>query len=641
MSGRASASRRWLPALLVAASGLAWANSLDGVFVFDDLTHIVRDREIHSLADPERLLEGTSRPLLKLSLAVSWALGGNDPRGYHLLNLALHVLAGLTLYGVVRRTLLCDGLRARVGESAPWLAGSVALLWLLHPLQTQAVTYVVQRGEVLMGLAALATLYFSIRAAQGQHPRAWSAAAVTSCALGMGAKEVMVVTPLLVLLHDRTFLAGSFAAALRRRGALYAGLAATWLVPFALIGTDTLFAGDFARPDLPTVSPLEYGLTQPRILLHYLRLSLWPSPLCFDYAWPPATSAAEIVPAALVVSGVALAGAWLLWKGSWLGFLAAWFFLILAPTSSFLPIQDLAVEHRMYLPLAAVLTLGVVLAHAALGATGARRPALGAALAVATATLLGLATADRNRDYHDELRLWRSVARVAPHNARAHYNLGTLLRDRGQPDAAIEAYRRSLELAPERPRTHYNLANALKARGELDAAIVHYRRCLELDPDHARAHVNLANALHAQQHDEEAILHYQRALEKAPSPVAHYNLAVLLEAGGDLEAAITHYRESLRLRPRSASAHNNLANALRARGETSEAIAHYRRALALEPDHARAHHNLGVALEEQGERAQAIAHYRRALEIEPDYTRAGERLQAALQNERAERGSLP
>lgn len=641
MSRPASGATRWLPALLVAAGALAWANSLEGVFVFDDLNRIVRNREIHSLAEPGRLLAGTSRPLLKLSLAANWALGGGDPRGYHLVNLALHVLAGLTLYGVVRRTLLCDGLRARVGESAPWLAASVALLWLLHPLQTQAVTYVVQRSEIMMGLAALATLYFSIRAAQGRRPLAWGAAAVASCALGMGAKEVMVVTPLLVLLHDRTFLAGSTAAALRRRAGLYAGLAATWLVPFALIGTDTLFAGEFARPDLPTASPLEYGLTQPRILLHYLRLSLWPSPLCFDYAWPPATSAAEIVPAAIVVTAATLAGAWLLWKGSWLGFLAAWFFLILAPTSSFFPIQDLAVEHRMYLPLAAVVTGVVFLAHGALAATGPRRPALGAAVAVATATALGLATADRNRDYHDELGLWRTVVEVAPENARAHYNVGTLLRSRGRPDEAIDAYRRSLEIAPERPRTHYNLANALKARGELDASMVHYRRCLELDPDHSEAHVNLANALHAKGHDEEAIRHYQLALESAPGAVAHYNLAVLLEARGSLDAAITHYRGSLRLRPRSASAHNNLGNALRARGEASEAIAQYRRALAVEPDHARAHHNLGVALEEQGGRAQAIAHYRRALEIDPGYARARERLEAAQQLEAAERKGLP
>lgn len=633
MTRSGSAATRWLPALLVAATALAWHGSLEGAFVFDDLSRIVRNPELHNLEHPGRLLTGTSRPLLKLSLAANYALGGQQVFGYHLVNLVIHVLAGLALFGLVRLTWLAAAPR-REGErsaaAAPWLAAAVALLWLLHPLQTQAVTYVVQRGEALMGLAALTTLYCATRGARGRRTGAWGVAAVLACGLGMASKEVMVVVPPLVLLHDRTFLAGSFRAALRRRPALYAGLAATWLVPFWLIGVETLLRGEFARPDIPTPGALEYGLTQPRVVLHYLRLTVWPSPLCFDYDWPPARGAAQILPSALVVAAALLAGAWLLWRGSWLGFLAAWFFGILAPTSSFLPIQDLAVEHRMYLPLAAPIVLVVVLAHAALAPAGRWRIWLGGALVAVLATALGLATAARNRDYRDELALWRSVVEAAPRNARAYYNLGTVLRRRGQLDAAIAAQRRSLELAPDRPYTHYNLANALKQRGELDAAIFHYRRALALSPGHNAARINLGNALRARGEDEEAIREYRRALETDPDdPGAHYNLAVALEARGSLDEAIAHYRRSLRLRPASVPAHNNLGNILRAQGDLDGAIEQYRRALAVDPRHARAHYNLGRALEEAGRGEQALEQYRKAVAIDPDYTRARERLDAA------------
>ena len=556
---------RWLPLLLAAAALVAWWGSLEGAFVFDDRTWILQDVEIRSLAEPQRLLSDTSRPLLKLSLAANYALSGLDARGYHAVNLAIHVLAGLALFGVLRRTLLAPAFRGRHDASAPWLAGAAALLWLLHPLQTQAVTYVVQRGESLMALGMLAALYASLRAAQGRHRAVWGGAAVLACAAGMGVKEVAVVTPLLVWMHDRSFLAGSFAGALRARPWLYAGLAATWAVPFAWIGTDTLLHGEFARPDLPTPGALAYALTQPAIVLHYLRLAFWPRPLCFDYAWPPAQAAAEILPAALALGALAGVGAWLFWKRHPLGFAVAAFLLLLAPTSSVMPIQDLAVEHRMYLPLAAVLAAAVVALWAVLGRAGRAAPWLGGALVLLAAGALGAATARRNLDYRDEAQLWATVVEAAPWNARAHYNLGTLLRSRGRLDEAIAAYRRSLELAPEAPKTHYNLANALSARGEGEAAEDHYRRAIALDPNHGLAHMNLGNRLQVQGDTSEAIDHYLRALDLMPGDArVHYNLGLALEREGRRSEAIASYRSALALDPQHARARKHLEAALRA-----------------------------------------------------------------------------
>src|SRR5262249_52676665 len=153
-----------------------------------------------------------------------------NPWGYHAVNLVIHVFAAILLLGIVRRMLGSERLRERYGEISLPLALAVAVLWLVHPLQTASVTYVIPRAESLMGLFLLLLMYCGIRVFGASRPRWWKVAAVATCALGMGAKEVMVVAPIVLLLYDYVFVAGSIGAALRERRGLYAGLAATWLV---------------------------------------------------------------------------------------------------------------------------------------------------------------------------------------------------------------------------------------------------------------------------------------------------------------------------------------------------------------------------------------------------------------------------
>jgi tetratricopeptide (TPR) repeat protein len=614
---------RWLPAALVVAWAGAWANSLAGDFVFDDRVWILGSREIRGGAGFVDLLRDTSRPVLKLSLAANFAVGGLDPRGYHAVNALIHLLAGLALFALVRRTLATSPRCAALARAAPQLAAASALLWLVHPLQTQAVTYVVQRGESLMGLLCLLTLACASRAASGRSPLAWSAAAALACAVGMGTKEVMLVAPLLVLLYDRTFFAGSFAAALRARPALHAGVAAAWIVPFGLIGPETLFRGEFARPDLPRPDALAYALSQPGVVLHYLRLALWPAPLCFDHGWPPVASAREALPALLAIAAALAATAWLVWRNAPAGFALAWFFLLLAPTSSVFPIADLAVEHRMYLPLAAVCVLAVTLGWRGLRALGVRSAWPGAALVLVLAAALAGATLRRNRDYHDRLVLWQTVQACAPDNPRGHYNAGTILRGRGRTEEAIAAYRRSLELDPAEPKAHYNLANALRQAGDAEAALAHYESALELAPDHAMARMNLANALQELGRAGEAIPLYEQLLPRRPEDARlHHNLGLALLSAGRADEAVLRLERSLALRPDSAATRRHLGDALRAQGRRDAALRHYRGAVALDPTSASAHRALADALAESGAAQEAELHYRLVLALDPDDARA-------------------
>ena len=316
------------PVLLLLACLAAYFNSFSGSFVFDDHTYLLDDPAVG------RLLAGhmVPRPVVSVTLTLNYWLDGLNVRGYHLFNFAVHLLAGLTLFGIVRRTLLLDRFSARYHSRAEALALAIALIWVVHPLQTQSVTYVIQRCESLMGLFYLLTLYCVLRRATSLSPLRWYAAAVLSCGLGAGCKEVMVTAFLVILLYDWVFLAPSLRQLFRRRGWLYAALALPplvaplWLAASGVLTQPQGVLGFGVR----TSTPWTYLLTQPGVILHYLRLAVWPVGLCLDYLdWPVCQTLADCWPAACAVLALLAVTAWGLYRRSWLGFLGAWFFLIL------------------------------------------------------------------------------------------------------------------------------------------------------------------------------------------------------------------------------------------------------------------------------------------------------------------------
>ena len=418
--------------LIVLATVLAYRNSLNSPFIFDDEFAIVPNLTIRELwpiwkplCPPNHGETVTGRPLLNLSLAVNYALSGLNVWGYHVANLAIHVLAALLLFGIFRRTFLLPALGNSRIPAPTCLALAIAMLWALHPLQTESVTYIVQRAESLVGLLYLLTLYCFIRGATSSCGCRWFVIAVLACLLGMASKEVMVSAPLILLLYDRTFLAGSFRDAWRRRCGVYLALAGTWL----LLGWLVIAAGGRGGSAGfgAGVGSWAYLCTQFGAIVHYLKLCLWPHPLLLDYGPDTVPMTLEILPNALLVALLGLATLVALWRWPKIGFLGAWFFAILAPTSSIVPVATQVVaEHRMYLPLAAVVaavTLAGYLACWKLVRQGllSHRVAgiFGVCVATAGVLTLGSLTYHRNTDYHSPLSIWQDTVRQAPRNARA------------------------------------------------------------------------------------------------------------------------------------------------------------------------------------------------------------------------------
>jgi tetratricopeptide (TPR) repeat protein len=468
----------------------------------------------------------------------------------------------------------------------------------------------------MMGLCYLLTLYWFIRGAASDRPRLWYSLCVTSCALGMASKEVMVSAPLMVLLYDRAFLSGTFGEAWRRRWRLYLALGSTWI----LLGYLVAAAGGRGGSAGFGVKIIwwQYALTQSRAITHYLWLSVWPHPLVFDYGeFMAIQHITEVLPSALVVVVLAASVLFALRRRPAIGFVGAWFFLILAPTSSVVPIgSEPMAEHRMYLPLAAVVTLVVIGIDSRLGR---RRVAVFLAAAVG----LGLLTARRNEDYRTAVSIWNDTVAKCPENARAHSNLGRVLLTAGQLPAAMAQCEQALRTAPDNPETYFNLGLILQQMGRPREAIGEYEQALRIKPDHFGAHYNLGVALENVGREPEAIDHYERALQINPDDAeAHYNLGNDFLREGKVSDAVGHYEQALRIKSDYAEAHSNLGIALAQTGKIEEAIAHYEQALRIKPDYAEAHNNLGTALAQTGKIKEAIAHYEQALRIKPDYTQA-------------------
>ena len=299
--------------LIVLAGLLAYQNSFAGVFLFDDFPCIVSNQSLRSLeatwnATDADIPGGLKRRVVgRWSFAMNYAFGGLDLKGYHAVNLVIHVAAALLLMGLVRRVL-------SLPQTAPWLrchatvlAFSVALIWLVHPIQTESVTYIVQRLESLMGMFFLGSLYCILRGATGG-PRGWYVTAVIAAWCSLGTKEVGLMLAPVALLFDRAFLSESWQEVFKRRGAVHAAILLAAFAYFAIgIGGVPFHA---ERPDAAgrRATSWEYLRSQPGVLLHYFQLSFVPSDLCLDYVWQIANDPWEIFGKGAVIVGILAAG---------------------------------------------------------------------------------------------------------------------------------------------------------------------------------------------------------------------------------------------------------------------------------------------------------------------------------------------
>ena len=547
---------------------LTWSASFAGSFQFDDYGTIANDSRIRQLWPLDEIVTN-NRPFGLYTFALNFAVSGLNPAGYHAVNLLIHLASTIVLLLLVRSVLTLPHIERRGWTPAAslWTAWCCAAIWGVHPLTIQAVTYIVQRYESLAALCGLLVLLSMVQVAKGR--RGWIITAAIAAWLGMLTKEPAAMIPLIAVAFDFAVLRSadrelastdqssetSDRPSPRWRWALYLAIGSSWL----------WFAPSVSRwvipnPEHPssmgfnlkTITPWEYLRTEPEVLLHYIRLSFWPDELCFDYAWRIQHDPSVYLPLGAVILVIAALGLW--WtshrRGS--GFLLLAPLLYLAPTSSFLPIADPAVEHRMYLPLAAVVTGTVVGVWILLRRTASQMNVtaggLAAPLMVAVVLPLAWMTYLRNLDYQSGEALWTDTIAKAPLNPRAHYLLGKVLLEQGRVEEAQSKFEDAISIGIPVAEFHVGMGDCHRELGRPSAAIASYREAIELEPDLSHAHNGLGVILQSEGQLAEARVVFQTATELG-IPEARYNLAAVLIDLGDDAAAVPYLHECLAAHP--------------------------------------------------------------------------------------------
>ena len=527
---------------LIAAAGLAaYANTFEAPFVFDGLP--LEDRLRALTWNPAEWFGTNPRTIGFFTFDLQYSLHGRWLPGFHAVNIAIHVVAALALFGAVLVTCRRPRMSPAVQRDAAGIAVVSAILFELHPLQTQAVTYLYQRFESLMGMFFLLAVFCFAFAVHGGATTAWRRAGWYIAAwvlvlLSIGSKEVGAVAPLVLLWYDRVFGATSWRDLWTRRWWFYLPFLALFAAGAAYLYAqrEHYAAGGIFDPD--KMSPLTYALTQPEVICRYLRLAFWPSGLCLDWAWPPARTAIRIVPPSLVMLAMASLTAWSAVRLPAVGFLLGSFFLILAPTSSFAPIVDLAFEHRMYLPLAPLAVLVVVAARAGLYEAAERfgveqRPirAVLTVIAMTVVIALGLTTYLRNEVYRSGVTLWNDVVEKVPGNPRGYSSLAWHVElETGDTSAAIRLNRKALRLKPDLANAHRGLAILLYDSNRAES-LFHAREAVRIE--HTADNLNNLGILIAESDPPEAEACFREAIAMdARHTAAKLNLGKLLAMTG-------------------------------------------------------------------------------------------------------------
>jgi Flp pilus assembly protein TadD len=650
----------------------AYANTFHGPFLFDDTSSITDNQVIKNLST---FLSGKGyaynprRFLGYLSFAVNYKLGGLNVVGYHLVNLAIHILSGWLVYALVRLTLKTpffenrglgtgdlESEKAFTLHSSPFtlqrlLPLFVALLFVAHPIQTQAITYIVQR------LASLATMFYlgslalyvwgrllQERHGQPYHPKV-VLLFILSLIVGLAAmrtKEIAMTLPIAAILYDFSF----FGKGVKKRYILFCAT----VITLAVVGAGIIHSekplgellSDVSRFTRESQLPrLDYLFTQFTVIVTYIRLLFLPVGQNLDYDYPVYDSffAPQVFLSFLFLIAL-LTGAIYLYNRSsgdrepgtgnsvspftgyfrLIAFGILWFFLTLAIESSIIPISDVIFEHRLYLP-----SFGAFLAIAAGFLLILRNTdlAIKGVAAASIVLILAGATFYRNATWGDAISLWRDAAAKSPNKARPHYSLGHVLLQAKEFDEALVETQYAVKLAPQDSMARNNLGSALEKKGMLDQAINEYRLSLGINPNFPTALANLGAALEKQGSVDAAIVQYRQALAiDGNSMVAHNNLGGALLKGGQYAEAMKELREAIGMDPDAVEPRNNLAIAYERSGDLDRAIAAYNDILALHPGYAEGYHNLGVAYFRKHDLDKAISNYDESLRLNPNFTRA-------------------
>ncbi|MEW5734967.1 MAG: tetratricopeptide repeat protein [Thermodesulfobacteriota bacterium] len=540
-------------AALATAVAAAYRPALSAPFLYDDFRDILQNGSIRSLSPLSQALfpptqAGTAgRPLSNLLLALCYAFFGENPEGYHLVVLLLHMGCTALVFFLVRKSLgKAPAPGPGMGRENLFAAFSAGVFGL-HPLAANSAALSFRLPDVLAASLALSALLLSIRSLEKKGAKLAPLAAGLCFTAAVSAKQDAVMLPLLFLAWQWVFAGMGPGKALKASPPLLAGFAAG----LALLAAEMAHSGSLGRASaLSPYSPISYALSQPEALFLYLRRAVWPGSLVFDYRLAqtgmPKAAFYLLAAAALFLASL-LATA----RRKAAGFWALWFFVWLLPSSSLVPLSDLASENRTYLAMAGPAVLFCLSVAFSCQKFFRKRAALSfAAVCLSAALALGFSTRHRVEILSDPVALWKDTVRKRPENAQAFFALATAQARAGDAQEAEQSFRRALSLAPDLAPAHNNLGALLLSSGKISEALAHLSRSLRLRPESAQAENSLGWALYKAGKSVESLSHLRRAVMLAPDFTdARVNLAVCLWQSGRPREALGHLERAQGERP--------------------------------------------------------------------------------------------
>ncbi len=633
--------KSFLILLFFTATALAiYSNTFNSPFVLDDLRKILENPGIRAthLSPIEIVKAGfqtsKARPIAFITIALNHGLHQYDVFGYHLFNILIHVLTGFFLYLFLNTTFSIPVIQARY-QHTDLISFFAALIWLVHPIQTQSVTYIVQRANSLAAMFFILSFLFYVHgrlAEENKKQWIWFVASAVAWLLSLGCKQIGAILPLLVFLYEWYFFQDLKKEWLRKSLKYLLGISAFFILLFLIYTGFNPWEKiqslhDYAQHEFTILQRL---LTQFRVVIYYISLIFFPLPARLNLDYDFVLSQSLINPMSTLLSMVAIIGiiafAFYLAKNNRLiSFCILWFFINHLIESSVLPLA-IIFEHRNYLPSMMVCLIPVVLAYRYI-----KPDWLKAALLSLLVVGLAVWTYQRNRVWENRVTLWTDVVKKSPNKARPHFNLGAAYSEQERDDEAMPLYQRALKINPNLAQPHINLGEMLERQNKIEEAAEHYRAALQIKPDLPEAHNNMGAILAKQGRTGEAIQFYQNALKIRPHYAsAHFGLANTLVEKGNVEQGIRHYYLAIQFKPEYAEAHNNLGGIFLNSGEYEKAIKHYIAALQIDPNLVEAYNNLGIALMQEGKIEAAINHFQKALQLNPGFKMAENNLNRAL-----------
>jgi tetratricopeptide (TPR) repeat protein len=630
---------------------LAYANTFQVPFQWDGLTFLKENPLIKDIGHFSDLKGAEGLPyygavrkryLGYLSFALNYRVHGFGVGGYHAVNVTVHLLGAMLVYALALVTLRSPFLkRSALRRQEGGIALLASLMFALHPVQTEAVTYIFQRfvllGAFLSLLCLVCYALFRLSVRRGWKV-VWYGVSLVSAPAAMLMKESAFILPFLLILFEVSFLSG------HRRGRILAMLpflATLAVIPAIYAGgqaVDERLVRDGSRGFLGYSRP-DYLLTQSQVVMTYVRLLFLPVNQNLAYDQRALTSvfdAAFLLPLLghLVLLGCAVFLFIRSRRGEGglriVGFGIVWFYAALFVESGLIPLPRLSAEYRVYLPSAGVflaVASGLFLLREKLrGRAAGRAPG---ALIMVLPLLLAAFTVHRNTLWLTETGLWKDVVRKAPGSVEGHTNLGRAYFVAGETEKALEEFRTALALYPYSLEAHNNIALAYEELGQPERAMEHYRKVLEVSPEYVATLNNAGISYAARGRPEKAMEYYRRALKLRPDHAGTYNnLALAHAAKGEFEAAIIHFTRALELEPESGKAHGNLGLVYALRGEHARALEHLNASLGLEPDYPDARLGLAIVYYSRGEVERAKQELALALRSRPGFPEAMKLMEA-------------